>query len=60
MNYLAFTPIVILFVIGQAYVRPVKNNFINVMDIWLMYNIIFVYATTFMCDWFIVKGREKD
>ena len=26
----------------------------------LMYNIIFVYATTFMCDWFIVKGREKD
>ena len=56
MNYLAFTLIVILFVIGQAYVKPVKNNFINVMDIWLMYNITFVYATT----WFYVITRQLD
>ena len=37
MNYLAFTPIVILIVIGKAYAKPFKNNFLNVMDIWLMY-----------------------
>ena len=44
--YLASSPIVILFVIWQAYVKPFKNNFINIMDIWLMYNISFIYATT--------------
>ena len=48
-GYLAFTPIMILFVIGQAYVKPFKNNFINIMDIWLVYNITFVYATTWFC-----------
>ena len=44
--YLVSTPILMFFVIWQAYVKPFKNNFINIMDIWLMYNITFIYATT--------------
>ena len=54
--YLAFSPILILFVIGQAYVKPFKNNFINIMDIWLMYNITFMYATT----WYYVITHQVD
>ena len=54
--YLASTPILILFVIGQAYFKPFKNNFINIMDIWLMYNITFIYATT----WYYVITHQVD
>ena len=52
--YLAFSPILILFVIWQAYVKPFKNNFINIMDIWLMYNISFINATT----WYYIITRQ--
>ena len=54
--YVASTPIVILFVIGQAYVKPFKNGFLNIMDSWLMFIITFTYATT----WYYLITHQLD
>ena len=54
--YLVSTPILMFFVIGQAYIKPFKNDFINIMDIWLMFNITFLYTTT----WYYVITHQLD
>ena len=54
--YLASTPILTLFVIGQAYVKPLKNNFLNIMEIWIMFNNIFLYTTT----WYYIITHQLD
>ena len=43
--YIAITSILVLFIIGQAMFRPYKNNFINLLDCWLLFNLAFIYIT---------------
>ena len=54
--YLVTTPILMLFFVGQAFVKPFKNNFLNIMDTWLTFNITFLYTTT----WFYVITHQID
>ena len=44
--YIAIASILFLFIIGQAMFRPYKSNFINLLDCWLLFNLAFVYITT--------------
>ena len=44
--YIVFASILFFFIIGQAMFRPYKSNFINLLDCWLLFNLIFVYITT--------------
>ena len=54
--YLVTTPILMLFLVGQAFVKPFKNKFLNIMDTWLTFNITFLYTTT----WFYVITHQID
>ena len=54
--YLVTTPILMLFLVGQAFVQPFKNKFLNIMDTWLTFNITFLYTTT----WFYVITHQID
>ena len=56
MIYLVTTPILMLFLVAQAFVKPFKNNFLNIMDTWLTFNITFLYTTT----WFYVITHQID
>ena len=44
--YIANASILFFFIIGQAMFRPYKSNFINLLDCWLLFNLAFVYITT--------------
>ena len=44
--YIAIASILFLFIIGQAIFRPYKSNFINLLDCWLLFNLAFIYITT--------------
>ena len=44
--YIAIASILFFFIIGQAMFRPYKSNFINLLDCWLLFNLAFVYTTT--------------
>ena len=44
--YIAIASMLFLFIIGQAMFRPYKSNFINLLDCWLLFNLTFVYITT--------------
>ena len=43
--YLATGAILVFFLTVQAYIKPFKNNFLNLMDTWIMFNITFIYTT---------------
>ena len=44
--YIAIASILFFFIIGQAMFRPYKSNFINLLDCWLLFNLSFLYITT--------------
>ena len=44
--YIVFASILFFFIIGQAIFRPYKSNFINLLDCWLLFNLAFIYITT--------------
>ena len=44
--YIAIASILFLFIIGQAMFRPYKSNFINLLDCWFLFNLAFIYITT--------------
>ena len=44
--YIAIASVLFLFIIGQAMFRPYKSNFINLLDCWLLFNLSFLYITT--------------
>ena len=43
--YMAIASILFFFIIGQAMFRPYKNNFTNLLDCWLLFNLAFIYIT---------------
>ena len=44
--YIVIASILFFFIIGQAIFRPYKSNFINLLDCWLLFNLAFIYITT--------------
>ena len=44
--YIAIASALFFFIIGQAMFRPYKSNFINLLDCWLLFNLAFIYTTT--------------
>ena len=54
--YVSTTPIVVLFVLIQAHARPYKVNFINVLDLWIAFNCVFIYCTTW---YYVVIGNTE-
>ena len=44
--YIAIASALFLIIIGQAMFRPYKSNFINLLDCWLLFNLAFIYTTT--------------
>ena len=44
--YIAIASILLLFIIGQAMFRPYKSNFVNLLDCWFLFNLAFIYFTT--------------
>ena len=43
---IAIATILLLFIIGQAMFRPYRSNFVNLLDCWLLFNLAFIYFTT--------------
>ena len=54
--YVSTTPIVVLFVLIQAHARPYKVHFINVLDLCIAFNCIFIYCTT----WYYLMIGETE
>ena len=44
--YIAIASALFFVIIGQAMFRPYKSNFINLLDCWLLFNLAFIYITT--------------
>ena len=44
--YIAIALLLFFFIIGQTVFRPYKSNFVNMLDCWLLFNLGFVYITT--------------
>ena len=44
--YIAIASALFFVIIGQAMFRPYKSNFINMLDCWLLFNLSFIYITT--------------
>ena len=51
------TPLLVAFVILQSFAKPFKNTLINLLDLWVMYNILFLYTT--VC-YFIVEVKYEE
>ena len=52
--YVVTTPIMTLFLILQAFFKPFKNTLVSILDCSLMFNLIFMYMTT----WFFLYNRQ--
>ena len=50
--FVATAPLLLTFVIVQSLAKPFKNQFINILDLWVMYTLLFLYTTTW---YFLVK-----
>ena len=44
--YITIASALFFVIIGQAIFRPYKSNFINLLDCWLLFNLVFIYTTT--------------
>ena len=44
--YITIASALFFVIIGQAMFRPYKSNFINLLDCWLLFNLVFIYTTT--------------
>ena len=55
--YVITTPLLLTFVVLQSFAKPFKNTFINILDLWVMYNILFLYTTTW---YFIVQMKYEE
>ena len=53
--YVVSTPVFVMFLVLQTYHKPFKSKLVNIMDCLLMYNLAFLYSTTWM---FIAKDER--
>ena len=54
--YSVITPVLVIFLILEVYHKPFTNRLIHVIDCWLMYNLIFVFTTTWI---FVVENKMQ-
>ena len=52
--YVVTTPIMTLFLLLQAYSKPFKNTLVSILDCSMMFNMIFMYMTT----WFFLINHQ--
>ena len=52
--YITTSPMLVIFLVLQAYIKPFKNTLINILDSWLMMNLTFIYLTT----WYFVREEK--
>ena len=43
--YIGIAFILVFFIFGQAMFRPYKSKFINLLDCWLLFNLVYIYFT---------------
>ena len=43
--YIGIATILIFFIFAQAIFRPYKSKFINLLDCWLLFNLVYIYFT---------------
>ena len=43
--YIVIASILVFFMFGQAILRPYKSKFINMLDCWLLFNLVYIYFT---------------
>lgn len=55
--YTITVPLLVTFIMLQSLVKPFKNKLINFLDLWVMYNLIFLYVTTW---YFIVRVKHEE
>ena len=53
--YITTSPMLVIFLVLQAYIKPFKNTLVNVLDCWLMINLTFIYLTT----WYFILGEKS-
>ena len=54
MLYITISPMLVIFLVFQAYIKPFKNMLVNILDCWLMMNLTFLYLTTW---YFALENR---
>ena len=53
--YITTSPMLVIFLVLQAYIKPFKNTLVNVLDCWLMMNLTFIYLTT----WYFINEEKS-
>ena len=53
--YITTSPMLVIFLVLQAYIKPFKNTLVNILDCWLMMNLAFLYLTTW---YFILEDKS--
>ena len=53
--YSTTSPMLVIFLLIQAYIKPFKNTLVNILDCWLMMNLIFLYLTT----WYFILEEKS-
>ena len=53
--YITTSPMLVIFLVLQAYIKPFKNTLVNILDCWLMMNFTFLYLTTW---YFILEDKS--
>ena len=53
--YITTSPMLVIFLVFQAYIKPFKNKLVNILDSWLMMNLTFFYLTTL---YFILEDKS--
>ena len=44
--YVCTSPVLLLYVVVQTFSKPYKNKYINILDTFVMFNLMFLYVTT--------------
>ena len=53
--YITTSPMLVIFLVLQAYIKPFKNTLVNILDCWLMMNLTFLYLTT----WYLILKQKS-
>ena len=52
--FVTTSPMLLVYIFFQAYIKPFKNKLIHILDCWLMMNLAFLYLTI----WFFLLNKE--
>ena len=52
--FVTASPMLLVYIFFQAYIKPFKNKLIHLLDCWLMMNLAFIYLT----NWYFILNKE--